>query len=50
MSDFANHDEAAPIPPTDFDAVEVQNDQDVVFGWTKPTPPLDVPDDEDDGA
>jgi len=40
----------AEIPPTDFDAVEVQDEQDVVFGVTTPRPQLDVPDDEEDGA
>ncbi len=38
------------VPPTDFDAVQVQDAQDVVFGWTKPVPEPDVPEDDDDGA
>ncbi len=45
-------DEYADVPVTDLDAVVVQNEQDVIFGWTPRKIKLDVPDDveEDDGA
>jgi hypothetical protein len=36
------------IPPTDFDEVETQDEQDAVFGVDRPAI-VDVPD-EDDGA
>jgi hypothetical protein len=35
------------IPPTDFDDIETQDEQDAVFGISPPV--VDVPDD-DDGA
>jgi len=46
------HDDHPDIAGTDTDAVTVQDEQDVIFGVTPPSGPLDVPDDEgdDDGA
>jgi hypothetical protein len=40
-----SHDESADIPPTDFDDIENQDQEDVVFGRDKPVT-VDEPDDD----
>jgi hypothetical protein len=42
------HDDFADVPVTHLDAAIVQDDQDVIFGWTPPTTELDVPDEADE--
>jgi hypothetical protein len=43
-----SHDDFADIPVTHLDAVVVQDEQDVIFGWSPSEVKLDVPDDAAD--
>ena len=44
---MTDHDEFADIPVTHLDAAVIQNEQDVLFGWTpRPVVHVDVPDDD----
>jgi hypothetical protein len=45
-----SHDEFADIPVTHLDAAVVQDEQDVIFGWTPRKIKLDVPDEPEESG